>query len=279
MDNFATLYVCPTPIGNLKDITLRVLETLEAADIIAAEDTRHTLKLLNHYGIKKKLISYHEHNTAKMEPVLIDLLKEGKTIALVSDAGMPGISDPGSDIILACIKENIRVEVLPGANAALTALVASGLDTEAFVFIGFLPKKMSEAKAALEKLAGETKTLIFYESPHRLLKMLTLMKDVLGQRDIAIARELTKIHEQILRMALEEAVSFYSENAPRGEYVLVIGGQKKEKGTTISDAQIIEIATRYKNEGFSTKDSATMTAQKLSLPKNTVYDLMKTHNK
>jgi len=279
MDNYATLYVCPTPIGNLKDITLRVLETLEAADIIAAEDTRHTVKLLNHYNIKKKLISYHEHNKAKMQPILIEMLKAGKTVALVSDAGMPGISDPGSDIIAACIKENIKVEVLPGANAAITALVSSGLNTESFIFIGFLPKKISEARKILETLNDEKRTMIFYETPHRLLKILELIKEVLGDRNISIARELTKIHEQILRLTLQEAVAYYSENEPRGEYVLIVEGRKKEKEPTPDDTAIMKIVEQYKSEGFSTKDAIIKAAQMLGLPRNIVYDLIKTSSK
>lgn len=276
MNNYATLYVCPTPIGNLKDITLRVLETLEQADVIAAEDTRHTIKLLNHYDIKKKLISYHEHNTAKMQPILLEMLKSGTTIALVSDAGMPGISDPGSDIISACIKENINVEVLPGANAAITALVASGINTEAFTFIGFLPKKISQAKNLVETLIDEPRTLILYESPHRLVKILEILNNILGDRNIALARELTKIHEQILRLTLSEAITYYSSTNPRGEYVIIIEGAKKEKKAAISDAAIIKTVEEYKNKGFSTKDAVLKASQTLGLSRNAVYDSVKT---
>lgn len=275
MNNYATLYVCPTPIGNLKDITLRVLETLEQADVIAAEDTRHTIKLLNHYNIKKKLISYHEHNTAKMQPILLEMLKSGTTVALVSDAGMPGISDPGSDIISACIKENINVEVLPGANAAITALVASGINSESFTFIGFLPKKISQAKNLVEKLIDEPRTLILYESPHRLVKVLEILKDILGDRNIALARELTKIHEQILRLTICEAITYYSSAQPRGEYVIIIEGAKKEKKAAINNAAILQTVEEYKSKGFSTKDAVLKASQTLGLSRNAVYDSVK----
>ena len=277
MDNYATLYICPTPIGNLKDITLRVLETLENADVIAAEDTRHTIKLLNHYNIKKKLISYHEHNTAKMQPILLEMLKSGNNVALVSDAGMPGISDPGSDIIAACIKENINVEVLPGANAAITALVASGINTDSFIFIGFLPKKISQAKHLLEALIKEPRTLILYESPHRLLKTLEILNEILGDRKIALARELTKIHEQILRLTMAEALTYYSSIEPRGEYVIIIEGAKEKEEITLDDSAIVKIVEEYKNQGLSTKDAIMKTSQMLGLPRNAVYKSVKTN--
>ena len=269
-----TLFVCPTPIGNLKDITIRVLETLEAVDVIAAEDTRHTVKLLNHYNIKKKLISYHEHNTARMQPVLIELLLSGKNVALVSDAGMPGISDPGSDIIAACIKEGINVEVLPGANAAITALVASGLNTDSFVFLGFLPKKITDSRKLLESVKNEAKTLILYESPHRLTKILELVYDVLGDRSIALARELTKLHEQVLRITVKEAIAYYENLEPRGEYALVIEGAKTEI-KPIDNELIQETIEQFKAQGLSTKDTITKAALTLGLPRNTVYNCTK----
>lgn len=268
----ATLFICPTPIGNLKDVTLRVLETLKSVDLIAAEDTRQTVKLLNHYDIKNKLISYHEHNKMKMQPVLINELKDGKNIALVTDAGMPGISDPGSDIVLACIKENINVEVLPGANAAITALVASGLSTESFLFIGFLPKKITEAKRLLENIKNETHTLIFYESPHRLIKILELLNEVLGDRDISIARELTKIHEQFLRLKITGAIEHFKETDPRGEFVLVVEGAKKDTLKPLANESTIQQAVfAYKEQGLSTKDAIIKAAQELGLSRNIVY--------
>lgn len=267
-----TLFICPTPIGNLKDVTLRVLETLESVDFIAAEDTRQTVKLLNHYGIKNRLISYHEHNKIKMQPILLSELKSGKNIALVTDAGMPGISDPGSDIVLACIKENINVEVLPGANAAITALVASGLSTESFLFIGFLPKKITEARRLLEDIKNETHTLIFYESPHRLIKILELLNEILGDRDISIARELTKIHEQFLRSKITEAIAHFNETDPRGEFVLVIKGAKKDTQKPPADETTIQqTVNTYKQQGFSTKDAIIKAAQELGLSRNIVY--------
>jgi len=268
----ATLFICPTPIGNLKDVTLRVLETLKSVDLIAAEDTRQTVKLLNHYDIKNKLISYHEHNKMKMQPVLINELKDGKNIALVTDAGMPGISDPGSDIVLACIKENINVEVLPGANAAITALVASGLSTESFLFIGFLPKKITEAKRLLENIKNETHTLIFYESPHRLIKILELLNEVLGDRDISIARELTKIHEQFLRLKITGAIDHFKGTDPRGEFVLVVEGAKKDTLKPPADESTIQQTVfAYKEQGLSTKDAIIKAAQELGLSRNIVY--------
>lgn len=268
----ATLFICPTPIGNLKDVTLRVLETLKSVDLIAAEDTRQTVKLLNHYDIKNKLISYHEHNKMKMQPILLNELKDGKNIALVTDAGMPGISDPGSDMVLACIKENINVEVLPGANAAITALVASGLSTESFLFIGFLPKKITEARRLLENIKNETHTLIFYESPHRLLKILELLNEVLGDRDISIARELTKIHEQFLRLKITEAIDHFKQTEPRGEFVLVVERAKKDTLKPPADESIIQQTVKaYKEQGLSTKDAIIKAAQELGLSRNIVY--------
>lgn len=223
------LYVVPTPIGNLKDITLRALEVLENADVIAAEDTRQTLKLLNHFNMKKQMISYHKFNENIKSDDIINMLKNCKQVALVSDAGTPGISDPGSVIIKRCIEENIEFEVLTGATAVTTALVYSGLDTTKFLFRGFLPRENKDRKPIIEDLKNRQETLIFYESPHRLIKTLEFLRENLGNRRIAICRELTKLHEEILRLTLEEAIDYYSENETRGEYVLVVEGKSIEE--------------------------------------------------
>ena len=203
------LYLVPTPIGNLKDITLRALETLKEADIIAAEDTRQTLKLLNHFEIKKSLISYHKFNEQSKSDKIIDLLMEGKNIALVSDAGTPGISDPGSVIVQRCIEKMIDFEVLPGATAITTALVYSGLDTTKFLFRGFLPRENKDRKIITDELLQSQETLIFYEAPHRLIDTLTFLLDTFGDRKIAVCRELTKIYEEIYRGNYKRSITIF----------------------------------------------------------------------
>lgn len=270
------LFVVPTPIGNLKDITLRALEILNSVDIIAAEDTRQTLKLTNHYNIKKTLISYHQHNEQGKSDNLIEILKEGKNIALVSDAGTPGISDPGSVIISKCIEDNIEFEVLPGATAAITALVYSGMDTTKFLFRGFLPRDNKDRKAVIEEIKDRKETIIFYEAPHRLINTLEFLKENMGQRRIAICRELTKLHEEIMRFTIDEAIEHYRVNNPRGEYVLVVEGKSEEaieqeeiskwEGLTIEQHIL-----KYINEGFSKKEAIKKTAKDRKLSKSDVY--------
>ena len=227
--NKGKLYVCPTPIGNLEDITIRVLNTLKNVDLIAAEDTRRTLKLLNYFGIQKPLTSYHEHNAKTKGSVLINKLLEGKNIALVSDAGMPCISDPGSDIINSCIKNKIPFEVLPGATAIILALVGSGLDTTRFAFEGFLEKDKNKRKERLKIIKNEDRTLIFYEAPHRILQTLEDMVSVLGNRKAVIARELTKVYEEFIRGSLMELIEYLKSNPPKGEIVLLCEGADLEK--------------------------------------------------
>ena len=222
------LYLVPTPIGNLKDITLRALEVLQNVDIIAAEDTRQSLKLLNHFNIKKPLISYHQHNEQGRSENIIDQIKEGKNIAIISDAGSPGISDPGSVIVLKCIEQHIEFVVLPGATAITTALVYSGMDTTKFIFRGFLPRENKDRKPIIDDLINRSETLIFYEAPHRLLNTLEFLYEKIGNRKISMCRELTKLYEEIIRLDLEEAIEYYKNNTPRGEYVLVIEGKSKE---------------------------------------------------
>ncbi|MGN0028103.1 MAG: 16S rRNA (cytidine(1402)-2'-O)-methyltransferase, partial [Clostridium sp.] len=222
------LYLVPTPIGNLKDITLRALEVLKSVDEIAAEDTRTSLKLLNHFEIKKSLFSYHKHNEQGKSLDIINKLKNGVNIALITDAGTPGISDPGSVIVERCIEEKIEFEVLPGATAITTALVYSGLDTTKFTFRGFLPRENKDRNPIIDEVKNIRDTIILYEAPHRLVNTLNYIKDNIGDRKIAICRELTKLHEEIYRGKISEAIEFFSEVRPRGEFVLVIEGKSDE---------------------------------------------------
>ena len=275
MDN-GKLYLVPTPIGNLKDITLRALEVLKSSDIIAAEDTRQTLKLLNHFEIKKQLISYHKFNEQSKGNEIIDLLKEGKNIAIVSDAGTPGIYDPGSVIGEKCIAENVDFEVLPGATAITTALVYSGLDTTKFLFRGFLPRENKERKVITDELLNSQETLIFYEAPHRLLDTLSYLLDTFGDRNIAVCRELTKLYQEIFRGKLSEAVNHFADNKPRGEFVLVLEGKKledikEEKKQEWVNLSIEEHILKYMNEGINKKEAIKLVAKDRELPKNEVY--------
>lgn len=270
------LYLVPTPIGNLKDITLRALEVLENADMIAAEDTRQTLKLLNHFNIKKPLISYHKFNEQNKSDKIIDILLEGKSIALVSDAGTPGISDPGSVIVERCIEKNIDFEVLPGATAITTALVYSGLDTTKFLFRGFLPRENKERKVITDELLSSQETLIFYEAPHRLLDTLSYLLDTFGDRRIAVCRELTKLYQEIYRGTLKESIEYFVENKPRGEFVLVLEGKriediKEEKKQEWIDLSIEDHILKYMNDGIKKKDAIKMVAKDRELPKSEVY--------
>lgn len=270
------LYLVPTPIGNLKDITLRALEVLKEVDFIASEDTRVSLKLLNHFNIKKTLISYHKHNEQGKSEDIISLLKDGQNIAIITDAGTPGISDPGSVIVSKCIEEGIPFEVLPGATAITTALVYSGLDTTSFLFKGFLPRENKDRKPILEELEPRKETLIFYEAPHRLRNTLDAIYEVLGNRNIALCRELTKLHEEILRYTLEEAIEYYKENDPRGEYVLVLSGKsqeeiKKEKMSAWEDLTIEEHIKIYIEQGLNKKDAIKKVAKDREIPKGEVY--------
>ncbi len=217
-----TLYVCATPIGNLGDITLRVLDTLREVDLIAAEDTRHSRKLLQHYQIDTRMTSYHEHNEKKKSLELVEKLKSGQTIALISDAGLPGISDPGCELIRLCYAEDIPVDVLPGPNAALTALVLSGMPTEHFAFHGFLPATTGARKKHLEQLANLPQTQIFYEAPHRLVATLQGILECFGERDVAVVRELTKLHQQVHKGTVSELKEAFELTAPRGECCIVI---------------------------------------------------------
>lgn len=228
-NNQGKLYVCATPIGNLEDITIRVIKTLEQVDLIAAEDTRRTVKLLNRYEIKKPIVSYYEHNELTREEDLIKKLSEGLSIALVSDAGTPGLADPGYRLIKRCIDEDIEVEVLPGPCAAITALIASGLPTDKFLFYGFLPRKKGQLRKVLVSLKDENKTIVVYESPHRIINLLNELDEVFGERKIVLTRELTKKFEEILRGTAKEINLKLSKGKPKGEFVLVISGCGKKK--------------------------------------------------
>lgn len=270
------LYLVPTPIGNLKDITLRALEILREVDVIAAEDTRQTLKLLNHFEIKKSLISYHKFNEQNKSDAIINLLMDGKNVAVVSDAGTPGISDPGSVIVERCIKENIHFEVLPGATAITTALVYSGLDTTKFLFRGFLPRENKERKNIVKDLLQSQETLIFYEAPHRLIDTLSFLLETFGDRKIAVCRELTKIYEEIYRGTLNESVEYFLKNKPRGEFVLVLEGKKledikEEQRDTWINLSIEEHILKYINNGISKKEAIKLVAKEREIPKNEVY--------
>lgn len=271
-----TLYLCATPIGNLEDITLRVLRLLEECDLVAAEDTRHTLTLLNHFNIKTPLTSYHEHNKVSKGPQLIEKLKEGLDIALVTDAGMPGISDPGADMVKLCEENGITVTVAPGASAALTALVLSGLDTRRAVFEGFLPPDKKERRAAIERLVRETRSVILYEAPHRLKATLGELYDALGERECAAIKEITKKYETVKRGTLAELMDFYEENPPKGEFVLVLAGVSEErlKEEEISRWENIsaeEHVRMYEEKGMSRKDAMKAAARDRGISKRDIY--------
>lgn len=270
------LYLVPTPIGNLKDITLRALEILESVDEIAAEDTRQSLKLLNHFEIKKSLFSYHKHNEQGKSSNIIEKLKKGINIAIITDAGTPGISDPGSVIVEKCIEEGIPFEVLPGATAITTALVYSGLDTTKFIFRGFLPRENKDRIPVIEEVKNARDTLIFYEAPHRLLNTLSFLLDNLGDRSIAACRELTKLHEEIFRGSITESINYFTENRPRGEFVLVISGKSDEEIKTEKESQWIDLSIeehleKVISEGINKKEAIKLVAKERGLAKKDVY--------
>ncbi len=269
------LYVCPTPIGNLEDITLRVLRTLKEVDLIAAEDTRHTIKLLNHFDIKTPLISLHEHNeAARVEPLLKEL-KEGKQIALVSDAGMPGISDPGKLLINRVIGEGLPCTVLPGPTAAVTAYVQSGLLSDGFLFYGFLPRRRKTREEELLRLAQLPYPIIFYEAPHRLTAALEELKEFFGDRQASVSRELTKKFEETIRGTLSELLSHFSTEAPRGEFVITVAGRDESEDDAghPSDEQIKWELQKKIDSGLTKKTAVQQVAAQFRLPKNHVYQL------
>jgi len=270
------LYICGTPIGNLEDVTLRVLKVLKKVKLIAAEDTRHTKKLLNHYQINTKITSYYEYNKFKKASYLVEMLKNGQDIALVSDAGMPGISDPGYVLINLALKNNIKIIPIPGVSALITALVVSGLPNDKFVFEGFLPRKIKERKRYFKSIENEERTIIFYETPHRLKRALKDMLDVWGDRKIVIARELTKMYEEIIRGRLSQVLTEISTKEIKGEITLIVqGGIKRKENNTIDflkDEFIMqEYLKKLKNQGYSNRDIIKIAQEKLNIPKNLIY--------
>lgn len=267
--NKGTLYLCPTPLGNLKDITLRVLQTLQEVQLIAAEDTRRTRKLLSHYDIHTSLVSYHEHNKAAKTAQLIDKLLAGQTVAVVSDAGTPGIADPGEELVQAAIAQQITVVALPGPVAAITALTASGLPVVPFAFYGFLPAHGAARKAKLEQLMAEDKTVILYEAPHRLRKTLAALCKIDPLRQIVIGRELTKLHEEYLRDTLEGICGHFAGVEPRGEFTLLIAGAEPQAQAPIQDP--LQLAEDYLASGFSTREAARQAAQATGASRNELY--------
>ncbi len=267
------LYLVPTPIGNLGDISIRCRETLANADFIAAEDTRVTLKLLNHLDIKKSLVSYYEHNKAQKGSQIVDRILAGETCVLVSDAGSPAISDPGEELVKQCAQAGIPVCAIPGPCAVITALSISGQNTGRFCFEGFLSTAKKSRKAHLESLIGETRTMVFYEAPHKLLATLEDMAEIFGaDRGISLCRELTKLHEEVIRTTLGGAIALYSQQPPKGEFVLVVAGaapvEKAAATTQDAAARVNELIA----QGMSRKDAIKQTAKELDLPKNVVYD-------
>ena len=267
------LYLVPTPIGNLGDISQRCRETLENADFIAAEDTRVSLKLLNHLGIKKSLVSYFEHNKAQKGEKIVERILAGETCALVSDAGSPAISDPGEDLVKLCHAAGIVVCAIPGPCAVITALSISGQSTGRFCFEGFLSTAKKSRREHLESLAGEQRTMIFYEAPHKLLATLQDMSAVFGEdRSISLCRELTKLHEEVVITTLGAAIEKYAENAPKGEFVLVVAGAPEREKETATEEDAVARVQQLMEEGLSRKDAVKQTAKELNLPKNVVYD-------
>lgn len=273
------LYLCATPIGNLEDITFRVLETLKNVDLIAAEDTRHSIKLLNHFEIKTPMTSYHEFNKVEKAKYLVERLLEGTNIALITDAGTPGISDPGEELVRFCLEAGIEVTSLPGPAACITALTMSGMSTRRFCFEGFLPTDKKERAAVLERLRMETRTTVMYEAPHRLVKTLELLSEVLLERRIAFCKELTKKYESRLEMTCGEALEYYRSHEPRGEYVLVIEGQDpevlvKEERAAWEQMSVTEHTEMYMAQGMSKKDAMKAAAADRGVGKREIYQAL-----
>ena len=266
------LYLVATPIGNLGDFSPRGVETLERADFIAAEDTRVSMKLLNHFGIKKPLVSYHEHNRASAGQAILTRLLAGETCALVTDAGTPAISDPGEDLVRLCGENNIAVEAIPGCCAALCALAVSGLPTGRFTFEGFLPANKKERRTALLRLQGEERTMVFHEAPHKLRATLSDMAEILGDRPVALCRELTKLHEETLRTTLSAAVALYAEREPRGEYVLVVAGARPMEEPAVTLEEGVSRVQRLREDGIKMKEAVRSVAGQTALNKNELYD-------
>ncbi|MGN0506396.1 MAG: 16S rRNA (cytidine(1402)-2'-O)-methyltransferase [Lachnospiraceae bacterium] len=274
-----TLYLCATPIGNLEDITFRVLRTLKEVDLIAAEDTRNSIKLLNHFEIRTPMTSYHEYNKIEKGRELVTKLKDGSNIALITDAGTPGISDPGEELVRMARAEGIPVTSLPGACACITALTMSGLPTRRFAFEAFLPSDKKECRRILEELKSETRTIVLYEAPHRLTKTLALLLDTLGERQLTVCRELTKKHESSVSGTIAEVLAYFETNEPRGECVLIIDGKnyadiEKEAKEKWQELSIEEHVEKYLAEGMTKKDAMKAAADDRGLSKRDVYQAL-----
>lgn len=271
-DKYGTLYLCATPIGNLEDMTPRALRMLQEADLIAAEDTRHTLQLLNHFDIKGRLVRYDEHSKEKQGAYLLEQLLEGKSIALVSDAGFPGIADPGEALAHDAIAQGVRVVPVPGANAALCALIASGLPTYPFFFGGFLPKSKRNRREQLELWQHIPATMILYEAPHRIVEVLKDILDCWGDRPLAAARELTKLHEEFYRGTVSGCLSWLEENSPRGEFCLVLGAGDGKAATEEEQLEPLDEVRRLMAEGVDKKSALAQVAKKRKIPKRELYN-------
>lgn len=273
------LYLCATPIGNLEDITYRVLRTLREVDLIAAEDTRNSIRLLNHFEIKTPMTSYHEYNKIEKAYQLVSRMREGQNIALVTDAGTPGISDPGEELVRICYEEGIEVTSLPGPAACITALTMSGLPTRRFAFEAFLPRDKKERSRVLNELQDETRTIIIYEAPHHLVKTLKELYEALGDRTLSICRELTKRYEEKKMMTIAESLAYYEENEPRGEYVLVIGGKsfeeiRREEMESFESIPLAEHMELYLKQGFDRKEAMKLVAKDRGISKRDVYQAL-----
>lgn len=273
------LYLCATPIGNLEDITFRVLRMLKEVDIIGAEDTRNSIKLLNHFQINTPMTSYHEYNKVEKARYLVGLMLEGKNVALITDAGTPGISDPGEELVRQCIEAGIEVTSLPGPVACVTALTMSGLPTRRFCFEAFLPQDKKERKAILEELKEESRTIVIYEAPHRLLKTLIELRDTIGNRKISVCKELTKRYENSTLGYIEDFIRLYTDEQPRGEYVLVVEGKnislkQKEKQEEWSSVPIEEHIKLYVEKGITEKEAVKLVAKDRGVPKRDIYNYM-----
>lgn len=277
---YGTLYICGTPIGNLKDITIRCLETLQNVDVVVAEDTRHTLKLLNHYEIKKPLESYHEHNKDTKGIKIIKLLKEGKNIALVSDAGMPGISDPGEDLIKLCYENEVKVTVVPGATAVISALVISGLKIRSYCFEGFLPNNKKQRKEVLSRLKNENRTIVLYEAPHNLKSTLAELLKEIGNRKVSVVREITKKYEFVHRGSLEDILTYFNQNIPKGEIVVVLEGSNIDKSNNELENPFLALSIeehfeQYIKLGHDSKSSMKLVAKERGISKREIYKYVK----
>uniref|UniRef100_UPI003FF101D0 16S rRNA (cytidine(1402)-2'-O)-methyltransferase n=1 Tax=Eubacterium sp. TaxID=142586 RepID=UPI003FF101D0 len=265
------LYVVGTPIGNLSDFSPRAIDTLESVDFIAAEDTRVTLKLLNHFDIKKEMVSYFEHNKRQRGEIICQRILAGENCAIVTDAGMPAISDPGEDLVALCHELGIVVQSVPGPTAFATALAISGMPTGRFTFEGFLSVNKKSRREHLEEIKDEKRTMIFYEAPHKLIYTLNDMRKVFGNRNIALVRELTKIHEEVLRFTFDEAIEYYSDKSPKGEYVIIIEGKKEDINEDITLETAVEMAKNLVEKGMSINNAAKETASQTPFKKGDIY--------